>query len=416
MKAGWEKRPVSEICDATDYVANGSFASLKENVQYLDSSGYAILVRYTDFVKGWNGSYRYVSEQAYGFLSKSVVNAGDLIMANVGDPGRSFLMPDLGRPMTLGPNSIRIRARDTETGNRFLYYYFMSPEGQDALASIMGGAAQKKFNKTSFRSLQVLLPPLEEQKRILAVLDAAFEGLTRAKENAEANLQNARELFEAGFEAQLESSDAETVTYRFGDTAILEIIDGDRGNAYPKKSEFMNAGYCLFLSTKNVREDGFKFDDCQFVSEKKDSELRKGKLRRRDVVLTTRGTIGNIGLYNEQVPYDQIRINSGMLILRPHEEVLSSDFLFEALRSRVVRSQIAEQTSGAAQPQLPIRTLRELSLVIPKSLKDQATLVSSLRAHQDGCRELEASYCTKLTYVADLRQSLLQKAFAGELT
>jgi len=77
--------------------------------------------------------------------------------------------------------------------------------------------------------------------------------------------------------------------------APLEIIDGDRGKNYPSQEEFMSIGQCLFLSTKNVRFNGFDFSDCQFVSKERDELLRKGKLKRNDVVLTTRGTIGNIG-------------------------------------------------------------------------------------------------------------------------
>ena len=296
----------------------------------------------------------------------------------------------------------------------YLYYCLLNL--QTKLAGQAIGNAQPNISQAKIKALEIPIPPLEEQKQIVAVLDAAFEGLTRAKENAEANLQNARELFESGFEAQLANSDAETTEHAFGDTDVLEIIDGDRGKAYPKKTDFQSSGYCLFLSTKNVRSDGFKFDDCQFITEKKDLELRKGKLRRRDVILTTRGTIGNIGLFDESVPFDEIRINSGMLILRPNEEMILSDYLFEALRSRVVLEQIEEQTSGAAQPQLPIRTLKELRFSIPKSLTEQAKLVSCIREHQESCAELVANYTTKLTDIADLRQSLLQKAFAGELT
>ena len=94
-----------------------------------------------------------------------------------------------------------------------------------------------------------------------------------------------------------------------------------------------------------------------FITEQKDAKLRKGKLKRNDLVLTTRGTIGNIGLYSEEVPFDNIRINSGMLIFRPNTEVILPSYLFELFRSGIVKDQIREQTTGAAQPQLPIKTL-----------------------------------------------------------
>ena len=80
-----------------------------------------------------------------------------------------------------------------------------------------------------------------------------------------------------------------------GDESLLQIIDGDRGENYPKASDFHDKGHCLFLNTKNVRPDGFDFESTMFITAEKDGQLRKGKLKKDDVVLTTRGTIGNIG-------------------------------------------------------------------------------------------------------------------------
>jgi type I restriction enzyme, S subunit len=75
--------------------------------------------------------------------------------------------------------------------------------------------------------------------------------------------------------------------------APIEIIDGDRGTNYPKQTDFKAVGHCLFLNAGNVTDKGFNFDDCMFISEEKDAALRKGKLQREDIVLTTRGTVGN---------------------------------------------------------------------------------------------------------------------------
>jgi type I restriction enzyme S subunit len=104
--------------------------------------------------------------------------------------------------------------------------------------------------------------------------------------------------------------------------APLEILDGDRGKNYPAQDEFQTSGHCLFLSTKNVRVDGFDFSDCQYISKERDELLRKGKLKRNDIVLTTRGTVGNIGFFDDSVKFENIRINSGMVIIRPNEDEL----------------------------------------------------------------------------------------------
>ena len=144
----------------------------------------------------------------------------------------------------------------------------------------------------------------------------------------------------------------------------LTILDGDRGVNYPNKSEFQEAGFCLFLNTSNVTKAGFDFSSTDFVSKERDTLLRKGKLRRGDVVMTTRGTIGNVAYYGDHVSYEHIRINSGMVILRAEAKKLDPYFLYSFLRSDLFKKQTRSQGSGSAQPQLPIGSLR--NIVIPQ--------------------------------------------------
>ena len=119
MKQGWKIKKLGEIADVTDYVANGSFASLRENVTYLNNGGYAILVRLADYTNNFDKSkFVYIDEHAYNFLSKSVLYGGEIIMSNVGSIGKSFICPNLGQPMSLAPNSVVIR-----TDNNSFYQY-----------------------------------------------------------------------------------------------------------------------------------------------------------------------------------------------------------------------------------------------------------------------------------------------------
>lgn len=160
-------------------------------------------------------------------------------------------------------------------------------------------------------------------------------------------------------------------------SADISVIDGDRGREYPKQHDFGTNGYCLFLSAANVTKQKFAFDDCQFISEEKDSLLRKGKLIKRDIVITTRGTVGNIALFDENVPYDNIRINSGMAIIRSKETLIYSEFLQEMLISDIIQNQINRFSFGSAQPQLTISIINNLLLCIP-SLKEQKSIVKVL--------------------------------------
>jgi type I restriction enzyme S subunit len=413
VKAGWEVKPLGKVCELkppkklakaalaeTDLVSFAGMSELSElQADFKEAEARPLSMVYS--------GYTYFAD-------------GDVLVAKITpcfENGKMGIARNLTSGIGFGSSEFVPLRTNGEIVPEFLFYYLLRDRFRTDGAKVMSGAVgHKRVPHDYFLELLTPIPPLEEQKQIVAVLDAAFEGLTRAKENAEANLQNARDLFESGLETQLENSNAEMTEHSFGDTGVLQIIDGDRGKAYPKKTDFKQSGHCLFLSTANVRSDGFKFDNCQFITKEKDAELRKGKLCKRDVVLTTRGTIGHIGLFDEGVPFDEIRINSGMLILRPNEERLLADYLFEIFRSRVVREQIEKETSGAAQPQLPIRTLKELRFSIPRSLKEQANLVSGIKEHQKSCAELLEHFTTKLTDIADLRQSLLQKAFAGELT
>ena len=215
--------------------------------------------------------------------------------------------------------------------------------------------------------------------------------------------------------SSVSSKTFEIETTQLGDEGLLEIIDGDRGVNYPNGSDFQDEGYCLFMNTKNMRPDGFEFESKMFITEEKDRLLRKGKPKRDDVVLTTRGTIGNVGIYSEAVPFDNIRINSGMLIFRPNKSALLPAFLFEVFRSEIVKEQIRKQVTGAAQPQLPIKTLVNFIIPVPTKLAEQAALVKKLRAFEPETQHLTRLYERKLAALEELKKSLLHQAFSGEL-
>lgn len=167
--------------------------------------------------------------------------------------------------------------------------------------------------------------------------------------------------------------------YNLGN-APLQIIDGDRGKNYPPQEEFTSKGDCLFLSTKNVRYHGFDFADCQFISKERDKSLRKGKLERNDIVLTTRGTIGNIGFFSDVVEFNNIRINSGMIIIRPDTEKLLPIFNYYIFR--FLQKDFLTFTTGTAQPQLPIRDLNQIEIKIPE-LPEQNKIASVLSSLDD---------------------------------
>ena len=163
---------------------------------------------------------------------------------------------------------------------------------------------------------------------------------------------------------------------------IAEIIDGDRGKNYPKQDELLDEGYCLFLNTGNVTKTGFSFNVNQYITKEKSDSLRKGKLERQDIVYTTRGTVGNAAYYGDTVPYEHIRINSGMVIIRPKNEIVSTEFLYQLLKSEYYRPFFKKYSTGSAQPQLPIKNLSTIELDLPV-LPVQVRIASILSAYDD---------------------------------
>ena len=165
-------------------------------------------------------------------------------------------------------------------------------------------------------------------------------------------------------------------------SAPLEIIDGDRGTNYPKQSDFSLSGDCLFLNTGNVTSNGFDFTQLNFISREKDQQLRKGKAKRYDVILTTRGTVGNVSYYDQSVPFEDIRINSGMVLLRADRRKLWPQYLYYFVRSSLFGTQVASLSTGSAQPQLPIRDINRVKIRIP-SLDEQRAIAAVLGALDD---------------------------------
>lgn len=171
LPKGWRLSTIDEERERlTDYVANGSFASLASNVHYKDTEDYAVLIRLVDFNNDFKGPFVYIDEHAYNFLSKSSLSGGEIIISNVGaNVGTIFKCPNLPYKMSLAPNAITIKLKGD---NDFYYYWFKSKIGQANIQALVTGSAQPKFNKTNFRSMYIPVPPLATQRRIASILSS----------------------------------------------------------------------------------------------------------------------------------------------------------------------------------------------------------------------------------------------------
>ena len=155
----------------TDYVANGSFQSLRENVNVKDRVDYALYVRLFDIRKGISHqSQKYVDKNSYNFLKKSPLYGDEILIANIGAyVGEVHLMPKLNEPATLAPNMILLRV-SKKCHYKFLYYFLSSGLGQKIIYLLVAGSGQEKLNKTDLKKIKIVLPPMDEQVKISEII------------------------------------------------------------------------------------------------------------------------------------------------------------------------------------------------------------------------------------------------------
>ena len=220
----------------TDYVANGSFASLAANVEYKSEEDYAVLVRLVDYNNSFQGPFVFIDENAYDFLTKSKLYGDEIIISNVGaNVGTVFKCPRLKWKMSLAPNAIMVKFKGD---NDFYYYWLKSKYGQHMLNSIVTGSAQPKFNKTNFRDLAIPVPPIHEQKqiaKILSSLDDKIELNRRINDNLE---QQAQALFKAWF--------VDFEPFKDG-----KFVDSELGRI-PEGWKIVEANYFMTISKESI--------------------------------------------------------------------------------------------------------------------------------------------------------------------
>lgn len=284
--------------------------------------------------------------------------------------------------------------------NGYLYYYLKAKTAY--LNSLGRGATFREISKQIVEKIKIPVPSMQEQHRIADILFKIDALMGKRQQQAE----KLDELVKARF------------VEMFGDpvrnclhtaarpmTEICQIIDGDRGKNYPKADDFFDKGDCLFLNAKNVTKAGFNFDECMFITKDKDNVLRKGKLQRGDIILTTRGTIGNLAFYTDDVPYSDIRINSGMVILRMNREYINPIYFIEQFKMQLenIKRKIA---SGTAQPQLPISTMNKIKVIIP-DIRLQANFANFVHEVDREKERIQRSAALLET----LKRSLMQQYF-----
>ena len=269
------------------------------------------------------------------------------------------------------------------------------------------GAAQPFIRPADVDNHLIYCPPLDEQKRIVAILDEAFEGLARARANTEANLADAREVLSNAIDTLMTTAPGASLTKLGG---VCSFENGDRGKNYPGRKAFVTSGV-PFINAGHLTDGVIDWSEMNYIPEEHFARLSNGKVRRGDILFCLRGSLGKFGVVDSDEPG---AIASSLVIVRPNQR-LEPDYLSCYFRSQMCKDMISDFENGAAQPNLSAKSLAAFSILLP-SLEVQQQIASRVRDVDGEVRRLLHEYSLQCAALNALRQSLLQKAFSGELT
>ena len=357
---------------------------------------------------------RWIDDQTFDRLSCFEVLPGDCLVSRLPDPvGRACIVPETGDKMITAVDCTVIRPDDAKIDSRFFVYYSLSSEYLRNVYDLCTGTTRRRISRKNLGKILIPVPPLEEQRRIVAVLDEAFEGLTRARAHAEANLQNARELFERQLGEYFSGTPKHWVSRK-----LNQITSKIGSGATPKggAAAYKDEGISLIRSL-NVHDRWFKEDKLAFIDDEQADKLSNVIVEERDVLLNITGaSIARCCVApSEFLP---ARVNQHVSIIRPDHSVLSPEFLALMLTSQPYKDGLLKtgEDNGSTRQALTKALIENLEVAFPPDVAEQEAMILSLEAAEQKSKKLAEAYQAKIQDLDDLRQSLLQKAFAGELT
>lgn len=288
---------------------------------------------------------------------------------------------------------------------RFLAYWLLSDEATVKINATCTGARMPRADMEAVLDLPLFVPDLKEQHRIVALLDEAFAGIATAKANAEKSLRRASEIFERRVEIEFLEGKAGWRRKRLKELCD-KITDGTH-----QTPEYFDSGV-VFLSSRNVTTGTIDWDNVKFIDERQHNEMHKRvSPRRGDILLAKNGTTGVAAIVDRDVVFD---IYVSLALIRSLGEV-SSEFLLYFLNSPVAKAQFNSRLKGVGVPNLHLQEIREVMVSYPEDRVQQAIVVDELNAFRAEVSYLQSLYTRKLAALDELKQSLLQRAFSGEL-
>lgn len=293
--------------------------------------------------------------------------------------------------------------KKTEIDDNFLRAFLASTF--EVFNGAKTGAAIPHLDKNAMFALELPLPPVSEQQRIVGILEKAFEGIATSKANAEKNLQNARALFESHLQSVFSQRGEGWVERPLVD--CLQLITYGFTNPMPTT----NTGPYM-VTAKNVVGGQIDYVSTRHTSRDAFEKLLTDKSRPKvgDVLLTKDGTLGRLAVVDRQ----DICINQSVALLRPNER-MEPHFMKYLLSSPCYQQRMVANAGGTTIKHIYITRVDKMEVVFPILLSEQQRIVSILDDFMTETQHLASIYERKLASLEALKNSLLHDAFRGAL-
>ncbi len=405
--AGWQIKPLGDVCEFQRGLTYGKSDEVEVSGNIvLRANNVALATHTLDLTE-----LRYISDAVAVPVAKKVRKGSLLICTASGSKSHlgkiAYVDDDYG--YAFGGFMGQITPAPGMDG-RYLFHALTSPAYKTFIEALSDGININNLKFDDLRQFAVPVPPLPEQRRIVAILDEAFEGIATAKANAENNLRNARELFKGYLGAVFTQGGAGWLEMALGD--VCELENGDRGTNYPNRAEYVESGI-PWINTGHIRSDGtLSMEEMNFITQEKFKSLRSGKIQAGDLVYCLRGaTLGKTALV---APLTEGAVASSLVIVRPSRS-LNSKFLYFFLTSPPGQGLIKGFENGAAQPNLGARSVAKYPISFP-SVAEQERVVETLTGIREETQRLADLFQRKLAALEALKKAILDEAFTGALT
>lgn len=420
LPENWRWTRIGNYVDyVTDYVANGSFASLKANVSIFKDENYALMVKTQDFANGFTKSLTYTDKHGYDFLSKSTLHGGELILSNIGSVGKVFRVPYFDRPMTLASNSVMVKCYNSRDYD-WMYYFLLSPIGFEELKSITTGTAVPKFNKTDLKTIPLPVPPLAEQRRIVERIESLFAKLDEAKEKAQAVVDSFETrkaaILHKAFTGELTAKWREEhgVGMESWEKKRLSDVVTEFKYGTSEKSDYNNKGIPV-LRIPNIGDNGIDLSDIKYLNHRNvdsESQIHEGDI----LIIRSNGSrdlVGKAVLVPElgcEYAYASFLIRA-----KPNHSIINAHYLTIFLNSTDARGQMFRRAkSSAGINNINTKELGAVSLTVP-SLPEQDEIVHIINEMMDKDQQSKEAAEAVLDQIDLMKKSILARAFRGEL-